>query len=310
MGTALDDIFGHEPEAEGTADRPCVIDLSNLLHSTYHTQVRFDKSLKNGNDKYAMWRYLLLNSILALKSKIQPDEIVLAVDSKSWRKKFFKYYKARRTLNREKQSDFNYEEFFEVSNGFIEEIKEIMPYKVIQVRNAEADDIIGVLANVLGDKTVTVVSRDKDFKQLLKNKKFKLYDPIDKKFKEESDPHFYLMEHILRGDAGDDVPNMLSDDNVFVTEGKRQKKITKKVMDEVIELGLEEYAIRHNLIENYERNKKLVELSKDSIPEDVWEETVFQYNNQNPKGDYMKIVAFLRKHKIRALVEKAGNFMV
>lgn len=307
--TALDELFGHEPEAEASADFICVIDLSNLLHSTFHSQVRFDKSLKSGNDKYAMWRYLLLNSILSIKSKLQPQEIVLAIDSKSWRKKFFKYYKARRTLNREKQTDFNYEEFFEVSNGFIEEITEVMPYKVITVDGAEADDIVGVLAHVLGDRKITIVSRDKDFKQLLRNKNVTLYDPVDKKYKTEDDAYGYLMEHILRGDSGDDIPNMLSDDNVFVDSTKRQRKITKKVLEEVYELGLEEYAIRNNLIENYERNKKLVELSKDEIPDEIWQEVVFQYNQLDPKGDYMKVMQFLRKHKIRSLVEKAGAFL-
>jgi UDP-N-acetylglucosamine transferase subunit ALG13 len=307
--SSLDDLFGHDPEPVGYKDYIVIVDLSNLLHSTYHTQVRFDKTLKNGNDKYAMWRYLLLNSILNLKNKLQPEEIVLAIDSSSWRKTYFKYYKANRVLARAKQKDFDYKEFIEVSNGFIDEIAEIMPYKVVKVEQAEADDIIAVLATLLGNKHVTVVSRDKDFKQLLRNKNVSLYDPIDKKYKTIDCAYAYLMEHILRGDSGDGIPNMLSDDNVFVDSTKRQSKITKKVVAAVEEMGLEKYAVEHNLMDNYERNKKLVELSKDEIPEDIWTEVVFQYNQQNPKGDYMKIIQFLRKHKIRALTEKAGAFL-
>lgn len=307
--STLDDLFGHEPEPVGYKDDIVIVDLSNLLHSTYHTQVRFDKSLKSGNDKYAMWRFLLLNSILNLKNKLQPEEIVLAIDSSSWRKTYFKYYKANRVLARAKQKDFNYEEFIEVSNGFIDEITEIMPYKVVKVEQAEADDIIAVLATLLGNKRVTVVSRDKDFKQLLRNPNVKLYDPIDKKYKTIDCAYAYLMDHILRGDSGDGIPNMLSDDNTFVDSTKRQSKITKKVVAAVEEIGLEKYAVEHNLMDNYERNKKLVELSKDEIPEDIWTEVVFQYNQQNPKGDYIKIIQFLRKHKIRALTEKAGSFL-
>jgi hypothetical protein len=308
--STLDELFGTTDEIEVQyKDNIAIIDLSNLLHSTYHAQVRFDKSLKNDNDKYAMWRFLLLNSILNVKNKLQPQEIVLAVDSSSWRKEFFKYYKARRILKRKEQTDFNYEEFFEISNGFIEEITEVFPYKVIKVERAEADDIIGVLAHLLSDKQVTIVSRDKDFKQLLRNPNIKLYDPIDKNYKTVECAYAYLLDHILRGDSGDDVPNMLSDDNTFVDSTKRQTKITKKVLAEVNEKGLELFAIDRNVMDNYERNKKLVELSKDEIPDDVWEETIFTYNQLNPKGDYMKVMQFLRKYKIRSLTEKAGAFL-
>jgi 5'-3' exonuclease len=307
--TSLDELFGHEVTEVNTAQDIVVIDLSNLLHSTYHTQVRFDKTLKDGNDKYAMWRYLLLNSILSVKAKLKPQEIVLAIDAHSWRKKYFQYYKAQRTLNRAKQTDFNYKEFIEVTNGFIEEITEVMPYKVIKVENAEADDVIAVLAHHLGGKKVTIVSRDKDFKQLLRNSNVTLYDPIDKKYKTIECAYAYLMEHILIGDTSDGIPNMLSDDNTFVDSTKRQTPVTKKIKGRVNEVGLEGFAIENNLIENYERNKKLVELSKDEIPEDIWTEVIYQYNQQNPKADYMKLLQFLRKHKIRALVEKAGAFL-
>ena len=40
----------------------------------------------------------------------------------------------------------------------------------------------------------------------------------------KGDPKQVLMEHIISGDKGDGVPNILSDDDVF-TEGKRQRPI-------------------------------------------------------------------------------------
>ena len=52
-------------------------------------------------------------------------------------------------------------------------------------------------------------------------------DPITKKFVNGIDPNEYLYEHILKGDTGDGVPNVLSPDNTFV-DGLRQKPLSKK----------------------------------------------------------------------------------
>ena len=154
------------------------------------------------------------------------------------------------------------------------------------------------------------MSRDKDFKQLLKKPNVKLFDPILKEFKEEKDPYNFLIDHILRGDSSDGIPNMLSDDNVFVNSDKRQKRITKKVVESVNELGIEEYAIVNGLVENYERNKLLVELSDETIPKDIWNETIYEYNQQKPKGSYLKVLQFLRKHKIKSLVDSVDSFLL
>ncbi len=306
--TALDEIFGHEIE-EKPKNNILIIDLSNILHSTFHAQVRFDRSLKDEFEKYAMWRFLILNSILNIKNKFQPDEIVLALDGKSWRKKWFNYYKANRVLARKKQTDINYEEFFKVSDEFIEEIIDIMPYKVIKHNDAEADDIIGILAHYLKNKNIIITSRDKDFKQLLKFSNITLYDPVTKKFLTSEDPYLFLIDHIVRGDSSDGIPNIFSDDNTFVDSSKRQKRITKKIIDEVFENGLEKFVVNNNLIKNYERNRKLIELSEETIPQEIWNDVIFKYNNIEPEKNYIKIIKFLRKHKIRSLIDKADKFL-
>ena len=45
------------------------------------------------------------------------------------------------------------------------------------------------------------------------------------------DPREYLKEHIIRGDKGDGIPNILSADNCIV-DGVRQKPISKKKVRE------------------------------------------------------------------------------
>lgn len=293
-----------------------LVDFSNILHSTYHGIIRFDRTLNTNKERYDMWRYFLLNSIAKLKSKFRPDETILCIDGGSWRKEHFKFYKARRKLARENtpKDDFDYEEFFSVANEFIEEIKSVFPYKVIQVKKAEADDIVGVLCHHLHScrEKVFVISRDKDFKQLLKFQNVQLYDPITDKFLTiDISPHRFLIEHILKGDNGDDVPNIRSDDDVFLNKKKRQKRITQRMLDEVHEIGLDEFVIQNKLIENFERNRKMVELSPEIIPTDIYESILYEFNqyDEKPKGEYVGIMQFFRKHKIRSLYDKVDRFM-
>lgn len=307
--SSLDELFGKQTKVKNGL--VALIDFSGLLHSSYHAQVRFDRSLSSDFERYAMWRYLLINMILKQKNKHQPDEVVLCIDRKSWRRDYFKYYKAGRVLARRKQDDFNYEEFKKTSNEFIEEMRENFPFKIIESDRAEGDDCIAVLAHELSKekRPVVVISRDKDFKQLLKLDGVTMYDPMANKFVEESDPNMYLLEHILRGDSSDSIPNMFSDDDVFVNEGKRQKPITKKLIAELFELGMDKFVVKNGLVDKYDRNRKLVELSDETIPTDVWNDIVYKYRNISPPQNYMKILQFLRKHNMRTLIDKADSFL-
>ena len=57
------------------------------------------------------------------------------------------------------------------------------------------------------------------------------YNPVLSKFVGTGEtPSIYIKEHILKGDRSDGVPNVLSDDNVFV-EGRRQRPLSKKKID-------------------------------------------------------------------------------
>ena len=95
--------------------------------------------------------------------------------------------------------------------------------KLIELETAEADDVIAVLIRkvqrVVGPnhaKKIIIVSGDKDFIQL-DSDNVRQYNPILNKYvgKDET-PSIYIREHILKGDRSDGVPNILSDDNVFI----------------------------------------------------------------------------------------------
>ena len=222
-------------------------------------------------------RHMVLNSIRGINKKFRKDygELVIASDGKhSWRKQIFPNYKANRKKNRE-QSGHDWETIFDVINRIKSELIEFMPYKLIEVETAEADDIIAVLIRkiqrVVGPnhaKKMLIVSGDKDFIQLHSDN-VRQYNPILNKYvgKDET-PSIYIREHILKGDRSDGVPNVLSDDNVFV-EGRRQRPLSKKKLNELICSGFLYTVLNDEEQKNYDRNRKLIDLT--FIPQELEE---------------------------------------
>lgn len=291
-----------------------LLDFSNIAHATFHV-VQHDREFKTKENyfdekKLQYWKFLILNSICTSITIHKPNELVVCADSRSWRKKFFPYYKARRDLAKEK-SDINYIKFFECINQFLAEIDHHFPYKLMQVNMAEADDIIGILSHELKKERDLIIigSNDKDFKQLI-NDKVKLWNLKDKKWVMINDPKEYLIKHILQGDAGDDVPNVRSDDDTFICEGKRQKPCGNKTIEKIFEMGVQEWIEREDLLDNWRRNKKLVELSRLSIPPKLWNFVIKKYKSLDDKdGDYIKILQYFRKNNFR-LENNVNKFLL
>ena len=63
---------------------------------------------------------------------------------------------------------------------YSEEIREFLPYKVVETYGAEADDVIATLCKHYQNEKVMIISGDKDFIQLQKYDNVKQYSPITK----------------------------------------------------------------------------------------------------------------------------------
>jgi hypothetical protein len=149
-----------------------------------------------------------------------------------------------------------------------------------------------------------IVSSDGDFKQLHKYDNVKQYSPIQKKMVQCDDPVAYLAEHIAK--AGDDgIPNVLSKDDVLVTEGVRQTKMTSKRLAEFIEKG-RDACLTEEERRNWDRNKALIDLTM--IPKHIEDQIVDAYINSKPKGDKMSIYSYLVKHRCRLLLDEIEGF--
>jgi hypothetical protein len=114
----------------------------------------------------------------------------------------------------------------------------------------------------------------------------------------------YKIEHIVKGDAGDGIPNILSKDDVFVS-GERQKPMSAKRLKEFIDNGFIACKTDDER-RNWQRNITLVDF--DHIPDDVRQEIVTTYINTKPTGDKMAIMNYLIANKCRLLLDELEDF--
>ena len=258
-------------------------------------------------------RHFILNTLRMYNKKFRKDygQMVIACDSSTWRRQYFPNYKFKRRESRDKDEveKANWEEIFRIISMVREEIQENLPYRVVKVDGAEADDIIGTLAMETQEfgkhDDVMIVSADKDFVQLQKYKNVKQYSPMQKKFVTEKNPNTYLFEHVLKGDSGDGVPNVLSGDNVFA-EGIRQTPVTRKKLDYWSEHAQDLQSVMESEIyRNYMRNKKLIDLEE--IPEELRTEIINTYESQEdtPKNRVMK---YLISKRCKNLITDIEDF--
>jgi len=271
--------------------------ISNLMMQIgNHTNIPIEEGL---------FRHMVINSLRSYKSKFgdKYGEMVIACDDKNyWRKQVFPYYKANRKKARDK-SELDWNTIFEYFNKIRAEIKEFFPYRLIKVESAEADDIIATLVkkySVEGEE-IMILSGDKDFIQLHKYPNVKQYDPVRKKMITHDDPSKYLFEHIMRGDAGDGVPNILSDDDTFVTD-KRQKPMTQKKMDQIY---YNPDPMDSSYMRNFARNQQVIDLNY--IPDHIASAVIDKYNEESGK-DRSKLFNYFVTYKLKHMMENVGEF--
>ena len=279
-----------------------LIDYSQIALSNIIVQKLNDES---------MIRHMILNSIRMYNKRYRDEygQMVICADGmNTWRRDYFPLYKAHRKKNRQ-ESDQDWNEIFRILHLVKEEIQQNLPYKVIHLEGCEADDIIGTLALQTQEfgqhEPIMIVSSDKDFIQLQKFKNVKQYSPIQKKMVNDPNPRSYMFEHIMKGDKGDGIPNVLSPDNAIVDE-IRQSPMTKKKIEYWAEnvdnlkdvMTTDEYR-------NYQRNRKLIDLT--AIPDDIQNRIINTYNKQKPAMK-MRVLNYLIKKRCNHLIEVVEEF--
>jgi hypothetical protein len=286
-----------------------IVDFSQVFIANLYAQL--GKHL-NASVNAGTLRHMALNSLRAYKMQFSHEygDIVIATDGKkSWRKDVFPFYKAHRREIR-KKSEIDWNTVFNTLADIRVELEEHFPYRVIWQEDAEADDIIGALCqeygtqvNSEGSNKILLISGDKDFIQLQRYANVSQYDPIRKRWLTHNDPEKYLIEHIISGDTGDGIPNILSADDSFVNK-IRQKPITAKKKSDLYDV-ISNMKLDDTIKANYYRNKQLIDLKE--TPADIRKSILDKYDNQAGK-DRSKIFNYLIKYKLKNLTEFVSDF--
>ena len=257
-------------------------------------------------------RHLVLNSVRSYRKKYHDKygEMVICTDHlSSWRKVAFPQYKAHRKVQRDKQKaekGMDWSALFDTISRIIDELKTNFPYKVIRVPHAEGDDVIAVLAkyanNTLKEQSL-IVSSDKDFNQLYKYKRIRQYSPMRGKMLKGIDAEAYLKEHIIRGDKGDGIPNILSADDCIVS-GVRQRPISKKKVETWLRQEPEDFC-KNGMMNGWNRNQEVIDF--EYIPPPMTLDILEQYNGQTPPNR-SGLLNYFVKHRLKMLIEHIGDF--
>ena len=287
-----------------------IVDINQIMISNLMVQINGRNAPELNED---LVRHMVLNSLRAHNKKFRKEygEMVIACDSGNvWRKQIFPNYKAGRKANREK-SEHDWDAIFNTLAAIKNEIKTFMPYKVIEVESCEADDIIATLIKKVKNmiipehkKKILILSGDKDFIQL-HGPNVKQYNPVLNKFVGKGeDPVIYIREHILKGDRSDGIPNVLSDDNVFI-EGRRQKPLSKKKLNNWVNDVFFYTNFTEEEEKNYSRNRKLIDLS--CIPQDIEDKINNEFNDVKV-ATRDKILGYFINKKLKTLIEVIDEF--
>jgi hypothetical protein len=256
---------------------------------------------------------MVLNSLRMYNVKFKDkygEMVICADDKKYWRRDMFPYYKASRKKNRE-ESPYDWNLIFETLNKVRDEIRENFPYKVIQIDKTEADDVIGTICHEYGvelktsdTQSILILSSDKDFMQLQKFVNVEQYSPIAKKFLKETNPIKFLREHIIKGDRGDGIPNILSSDDTFVTES-RQKPVIEKKLNIWVSQDPTDFC-DERMLRNFRRNESLIDLSK--VPAEYSNRILNAYRTPKEVKGKDKILNYFIKNRMKQLMEHIQEF--
>ena len=255
-----------------------------------------------------MVRHMILNSLRMynLKYRKEYGQMVLACDGGSWRREIFPQYKANRKTSRD-ASGLDWKEFFRILGMVRDEVKEHLPYKVIHIQNVEADDVIGTLTektqNFGEHEPVMIISADKDFIQLQQYPNVRQFSPMTKAFVKENKPFKYLYEHIMRGDSGDGIPNVLSPDNTFVDKIRQKPISTKKIEQWIASYDNLDKVMDVATYRNFQRIRALIDLSK--VPHDKKALIINTFESVKPNSN---VLNYLISKRCTQLIECAEEF--
>lgn len=263
-----------------------LVDTANTFFRARHV-VRGDADIKLG-----MALHITFNSLKKAWQDFGGGHVVFCLEGRSWRKDYYKPYKANRAETRaamtvkEQEEDKLFWETFDVFKDFVINKTNAT---VLQNPVLEADDLIaGWIATHPNDDHV-IISTDSDFHQLIAPN-VKQYNGVaetltthegifDKKGKMVKDtktgepkdipnPEWILFEKCMRGDTSDNVfsayPGVRtkgSKNKVGLTEAFEDRNSKGWAWNNLmLQRWVDHEGKEHRVLDDYERNRQLIDL--------------------------------------------------
>ena len=272
-----------------------LIDTANTFFRARHVASRNSDTW----EKIGMALHLTLASVNQIVRNHKIDHVVFCLEGRSWRKDYYKPYKANRKLDESAMTEAEIEEnkmFWETYEMFTTYLREKTNVSVLREPNAEADDLIARFIHLHPNDSHFIISSDSDYVQLISENVFQ-YNGVsnelikldgyfkdngkpvlDKKTKEHKlleDPQYLLFKKCMRGDATD---------NVFSAyPGVREKGSKNKVglveayadrnkqgfnwNNMMLQRWIDHDGVEQRVRDCYERNRTLIDLT--AQPDDV-----------------------------------------
>lgn len=196
------------------------VDFNNLAF-----RCLFSPEIKATTDtpNYELWAYMVFQSILGTAEKFGPfDHVNVAIDGDSWRHLIYKRYKEDRAAKKESMG-VDFDGFWKRAYELLDDMRACSPFRVMQVKLAEADDTIATICMKLDDRHM-VLSADEDYSQLLLWAGVRIYDPLKARFVENAKPGEWLLTRFLMGQKKDNIFNVLTPDDWGLTEETKGKR--------------------------------------------------------------------------------------
>jgi hypothetical protein len=114
------------------------------------------------------------------------------------------------------------------------------------------------------------------------------------------------MEHIIKGDKGDGIPNILSADDTFVTDA-RQRPITAKKLEPWLSINPDDFHAHVDIetAQNFQRNRYLIDF--EYIPDVVRSLVIEAWTGRRIK-DRSQLLNYFMEHKMKNLLDNIGDF--
>ena len=191
------------------------------------------------------------------KYKLQDSEIIFAKDCKRyniWRNSYYERYKGTRD---DKNKKFNKNIFIYTYDKIVPDLLDL-DIKIIEVDNAEADDVIAVLKTNIRDKynelPIYIITNDHDYLQLFDDNTF-IYNlkGLNLRTKSRGNSKLDLQFKIFRGDISDNIMPV-------ITKKIRDDKIIDMIYNK--ELFDNFFDTNKELLELYKLNELLIDFKK------------------------------------------------